>query len=104
MKIRPVTDLRNHFPEVESEVNETGEVYLTKNGYGTAVLIGLDRYEELKGAAALPPDPVPESDVSYRGVFHKYADPEKISHENEAPAQYAVEKYKRFLKEAGIDE
>lgn len=38
MNIRPVSDLRNKFPEVEAEVVESGQpVFLTKNGYGTMV-------------------------------------------------------------------
>lgn len=33
MNIRPVSDLRNKFPEVEEEVIESGRpVFLTKNG------------------------------------------------------------------------
>lgn len=33
INIRPVSDLRNKFPEIEKIVMETGEpVYLTKNG------------------------------------------------------------------------
>ena len=46
MNIRPVSDLRNKFPEVEEEVIESGRpVFLTKNGYGTMVLMSIDQYE-----------------------------------------------------------
>ena len=34
IQIRPVSDLRNKFPEIEMLVNEGQPVYLTKNGYG----------------------------------------------------------------------
>ena len=34
IQIRPVSDLRNKFPEIESIVNSGKPVYLTKNGYG----------------------------------------------------------------------
>ena len=38
INIRPVSDLRNKFPEIENTVLNTGEpVYLTKNGYGSMV-------------------------------------------------------------------
>lgn len=48
LNIRPVSDLRNKFPEVEAEVLQTGEpVFLTKNGYGTMVLLSLEQYEML---------------------------------------------------------
>jgi prevent-host-death family protein len=46
--IRPVSDLRNKFPEVEEVVLRSGKpVFLTKNGYGTMVLMSLKQYEAL---------------------------------------------------------
>jgi prevent-host-death family protein len=46
--IRPVSDLRNKFPEIENLVVKEGEpVYLTKNGYGSMVVLSLERYAEL---------------------------------------------------------
>ena len=33
IQIRPVSDLRNKFPEIETLVNSGNPVYLTKNGY-----------------------------------------------------------------------
>ena len=48
MNIRPVSDLRNKYPEVESEVLANGEpVFLTKNGYGSMVLLSLEMYSAL---------------------------------------------------------
>ncbi len=45
--IRPVSDLRNKFSEIE-EVVKTGEpVYLTKNGYGSMVVVSIEKYSEL---------------------------------------------------------
>lgn len=47
--IRPVSDLRNKFSEVEEAVLHSGNpVFLTKNGYGTMVLLSLDQYAALK--------------------------------------------------------
>ena len=47
IQIRPVSDLRNNFTEVEKAV-ECGEpVYLTKNGYGTMVLMSIEQYSAL---------------------------------------------------------
>lgn len=48
-KIIPVSDLRNKFPEVEAMVKNGDTVYLTKNGYGCMVLLGLEKYDELIG-------------------------------------------------------
>ena len=37
--IRPVSDLRNKFTEIENVVKEGSPVYLTKNGYGSMVVM-----------------------------------------------------------------
>lgn len=47
MQIRPVSDLRNKFPEVEKCVESGEPVYLTKNGYGSMVVVSIDQYERL---------------------------------------------------------
>lgn len=46
--IRPVSDLRNKFSEIEAIVNDSQKpVYLTKNGYGTMVVMSLEQYSQL---------------------------------------------------------
>ena len=48
INIRPVSDLRNKFPEIEDVVvNTNAPVFLTKNGYGTMVLMSLEQYSAL---------------------------------------------------------
>ena len=47
IQIRPVSDLRNKFPEIETLVNEGQPVYLTKNGYGAMVVLSLEEYASL---------------------------------------------------------
>ena len=48
MTIRPVSDLRNKFTEIEDVVLNTGEpVFLTKNGYGSMVVMSLEQYSAL---------------------------------------------------------
>ena len=48
INIRPVSDLRNKFPEIEEAViNSNSPVFLTKNGYGTMVLMSIDQYSSL---------------------------------------------------------
>ncbi|WP_282923784.1 type II toxin-antitoxin system Phd/YefM family antitoxin [Mediterraneibacter massiliensis] len=47
IQIRPVSDLRNKFPEVETIVNSVNPVYLTKNGYGVMVILSLEEYASL---------------------------------------------------------
>lgn len=47
MQIRPVSDLRNKFPDIEKIVNEGEPVYLTKNGYGAMVVLSIEAYSKL---------------------------------------------------------
>ena len=48
INIRPVSDLRNKYPEIEELVLKEGEVvYLTKNGYGSLVVMSLEKYGNL---------------------------------------------------------
>ena len=45
--IRPVSDLRNKFSEIEEAVKTGETVYLTKNGYGSMVVVSIEKYSEL---------------------------------------------------------
>ncbi|MCD8039594.1 MAG: type II toxin-antitoxin system prevent-host-death family antitoxin [Lachnospiraceae bacterium] len=47
IQIRPVPDLKNKFPEIENIVNDGQPVYLTKNGYGSMVILSLEQYSAL---------------------------------------------------------
>lgn len=47
INIRPVSDLRNNFTEIESVVKKGEPVYLTKNGYGSMVVLSLEQYASL---------------------------------------------------------
>lgn len=48
IQIRPVSDLRNKYPEIEELVLKEDEaVYLTKNGYGSMVVMSLEKYSNL---------------------------------------------------------
>lgn len=49
MNIRPVSDLRNRYSEVEKQVMEEGPVFLTKNGYGSMVVMSLEQFEHVNG-------------------------------------------------------
>ena len=54
INIRPVSDLRNKFPEIEETVLRTGEpVYLTKNGYGSSVIVSTTYFDETLAKLAL---------------------------------------------------
>ena len=47
IKIRPVSDLRNKFTEIEGLIGNGEPVFLTKNGYGVMVIMNLEKYSEL---------------------------------------------------------
>lgn len=48
INIRPVSDLRNKYPEIEELVLKEDEaVYLTKNGYGSMVVMSLEKYANM---------------------------------------------------------
>lgn len=47
LQIRPVSDLRNKFPDIEKIVNAGEPVYLTKNGYEAMVVLSLKEYSKL---------------------------------------------------------
>ena len=47
--IRPVSDLRNHFADISRTVHETRQpVFLTKNGFGDMVVLGMEAYESMQ--------------------------------------------------------
>lgn len=83
--IRPVSDLRNHFGEIEKIVNNGDPVYLTKNGYGSMVVISLEEYSRLTDDVELKldeADRAAEMDMtrlSHEEVFGKIK--EKLFHE-----------------------
>ncbi len=47
IQIRPISDLRNKFTEIEKVVGGGEPVYLTKNGYGSMVVLSLEAYSKL---------------------------------------------------------
>ena len=72
MDIRPVSDLRNKFTEIENTVKEGSPVYLTKNGYGSMVVLSLEEYSRLT-------DPT-EAALDYADYVATH-DPLRMSHE-----------------------
>lgn len=47
IQIKPVSDLRNKFTDIEKIVNTGEPVYLTKNGYGSMVVLSIEAYSKL---------------------------------------------------------
>ena len=46
INIRPVTDLRNKFNEIEADI-KSGPVFFTKNGYGASVMLSIEAYQSM---------------------------------------------------------
>lgn len=47
LTIRPVSDLRNRFTEIEKTVSDGEPVFLTKNGYGSMVVMSIEAYSRM---------------------------------------------------------
>ena len=47
IEIRPVSDLRYKFSEIEKKVQDGQPVYLTKNGHGAMVVMSIESYSRL---------------------------------------------------------
>ncbi|MBR6019446.1 MAG: type II toxin-antitoxin system Phd/YefM family antitoxin [Lachnospiraceae bacterium] len=45
--IKPVSDLRNRFADIEKAVSGGDPVFLTKNGYGSMVVMSIEAYSRL---------------------------------------------------------
>lgn len=72
INIRPVSDLRNKFSEIEDLVLKTSQpVYLTKNGYGSMVVMSLEQYAALTDDVELKLDEADKaaaaSEIRYTG-------------------------------------
>jgi prevent-host-death family protein len=77
INIRPVSDLRNKFPEIEELViKERQPVYLTKNGYGSMVVLSLEKYAELTDEIELKLD---EADKEAESTDVRYTHDEVFS-------------------------
>ncbi len=71
LQIRPVSDLRNKFPEIAKIVNTGEPVYLTKNGYGSMVVLSLEAYSKLtNGVEAALDEADRMADIDSRRMTH----------------------------------
>ena len=76
IQIRPVSDLRNKFPDIERIVKGGEPVYLTKNGYGSMVVLSLESYSKLVGNVETALD---EADLSALEDDRRYSHEEVFS-------------------------
>ena len=69
MNIRPVSDLRNHYSDVEKDVEEHGPVFLTKTGYGSMVVMSIEQFDRINGSVDAALD---EADVQASTTLLRY--------------------------------
>lgn len=75
--IRPVSDFRNKYPEIEELVlNEDEAVYLTKNGYGSMVVMSLEKYAKITDDIEIKLD---EADMEAEFTDKRYTHDEVFS-------------------------
>lgn len=92
MNIRPVSDLRNKYTEIEQDLATSSTIFLTKNGYGAAVLMSVDEYAKLTGR--MPEVPKKKKKTSSaRGYLSDIANPDLRALEKDAGRLYVLEKY-----------
>ena len=78
IQIKPVSELRNNFPAIEKVVNGGTPVFLTKNGYGSMVVLSLEKYAELTDDIELKLDEadrmaaLSDERLTHEEVFAKY--------------------------------
>lgn len=84
MNIRPVSDLRNRYSDVEAEVLEKGPVFLTKNGYGSMVVMSIEQFERLNGnvESALNTADIQAATTSFRYTHEEVFDSIRSSLKN----------------------
>ncbi|MBR6034282.1 MAG: type II toxin-antitoxin system Phd/YefM family antitoxin [Clostridia bacterium] len=89
INIRPVSDLRNKYPEIEDLVlRENEAVYLTKNGYGSMVVMSIEKYSKLM------------SDLEYEEYIENALDEADKEAEDPNTRFYSHEEFKQMARRA----
>lgn len=84
--IRPVSDLQNKLTEIEEIVQQGEPVFLTKNGYGSMVVLSVEQYSALLDRTA---DPSADAGKPEEGAPHAASAPaeeDAVQPEDGAPA------------------
>lgn len=53
IEIRPISDLTYNLPEIEKAVEQGKQVFLTKNGYGSMVVLSMEEYSKLTNSDSI---------------------------------------------------
>lgn len=81
IQIRPISDLQNAYNSIEKAILESGQtMYLTKNGYGSMVMMSLEHYSRLTDQTA---NILSESDNTRKEHVEIISRPKKIVDEDD---------------------
>ena len=53
IEIRPISDLTYNLPEIEKAVEQGKQVFLTKNSYGSMVVLSMEEYSKLTNSDSI---------------------------------------------------
>lgn len=53
IEIRPISDLTYNLPEIEKAIERGKQVFLTKNGYGSMVVLSMEEYSKLTNSDSI---------------------------------------------------
>lgn len=53
IEIKPISDLTYNLPEIEKAVEQGKQVFLTKNGYGSMVVLSMEEYSKLTNSDSI---------------------------------------------------
>lgn len=84
--IRPVSDLQNKLTEIEEIVQQGEPVFLTKNGYGSMVVLSVEQYSALLDRAADPSADAVQPEDGAPNAASSPAEEDAVQPEDGAPA------------------
>lgn len=53
IEIRPISDLTYNLPKIEKAIEQGKQVFLTKNGYGSMVVLSMEEYSKLTNSDSI---------------------------------------------------
>lgn len=81
IQIRPISDLQNDYDSMEKAILEKEQtIYLTKNGYGSMVMMSLENYSQLTEKAS---NITSESDNTKREHIEIISRPKRVIDEDD---------------------
>lgn len=89
--IRPVSDLQNKLTEIEEIVQQGEPVFLTKNGYGSMVVLSVEQYSALLDRAAEQSADAAQPEDGAPNAASAPAEEDAVQPEDGAPAPAPAE-------------